>query len=68
MVLLALFHVSAAVLNLVPNVDSFAIAVRSWPSLKRGALDRFQDIGQVPTRNFDWLSFTPTLVAFSGRS
>jgi hypothetical protein len=28
---------------------------------------RFCDIGQVPSRNFDWLSFTP-LVTFSGPS
>jgi hypothetical protein len=26
------------------------------------------DIGQVPIRNFDWLSFAPTLIAFSGPS
>jgi hypothetical protein len=52
-VLLALFCVSAAVPNPVPEADSFAIAVRSWPSWKRGASDRFWDIGQVPVRNFD---------------
>jgi hypothetical protein len=30
--------------------------------------DSIWDIGQVPTRNFDWLPFTPPLVAFSGPS
>jgi hypothetical protein len=28
----------------------------------------FWDIGQVPSRNFDWLPFTPPLVAFSNPS
>jgi hypothetical protein len=31
-VLLAPFHIFVAVLNPVLKVDSFAIAVRSWPS------------------------------------
>jgi hypothetical protein len=30
--LLAPFHVSTTVPNPVPKADSFAIAVRSWPS------------------------------------
>jgi hypothetical protein len=58
-VLLALFHVSATVPNPVSKANSFAITVRPWPSWKRGASGRFQDIGQVPARNFDWLPFTP---------
>jgi hypothetical protein len=29
-------------------------------------LGRFWDIGQIPTMKFDWLPFTPPLVAFSG--
>jgi hypothetical protein len=31
-------------------------------------LGLFWDIGQVPVRNFDWLPFTPPLVALSGPS
>jgi hypothetical protein len=31
-------------------------------------LGLFSDIGQVPSRNFYWLPFTPPLVAFSGPS
>jgi hypothetical protein len=65
-ILLALFCVSAAVTNTVPTVDSFSIAVRSWPISKRGASGQFQDICQVSSRNFDWLPFTPPLVAFYG--
>jgi hypothetical protein len=55
-VLLAPFRVSAVVPDPILRVDSFVIAVRSW---SRGASGRFWDIGQVPSRNFDWLSFTP---------
>jgi hypothetical protein len=67
-VLLAPFHVFIAVPNPVLKADNFAIAVRSWLSWKRGASDRFWDIGQVLQENFDWLPFTPTLFAFSGPS
>jgi hypothetical protein len=36
--------------------------------LKREVSGWFWDIGQVPVRNFDWLPFTPPLVAVSGPS
>jgi hypothetical protein len=36
-----------------------SIARQSWLSQKREASSSFWDIGQVPLKNFDWLSFTP---------
>jgi hypothetical protein len=53
---LASIHVFATVPNPVPRADSVSISSRS------------RDIGQVPSRNFDWLPFNPPLVAFSGPS
>jgi hypothetical protein len=58
-ILLAPIHVSAVFPSLVPRVNSLPIARRSCLSYKRGASGWFRDIGQVPTRNFDCLSFTP---------
>jgi hypothetical protein len=34
--------------------------------LERGVSGGIWDIGQVLEENFDWLPFTPPLVAFSG--
>jgi hypothetical protein len=42
-----------------------SIANQSWVCSKRGVSGWFWDIGQVPLRNFDWLPFTPPLVASS---
>jgi hypothetical protein len=67
-VLPTLIYVSAVVPIPVPSADSFAIAVRSWPSYKRGASGHFRDIGRVLSKNFDWLPFTPPLVVFSSPS
>jgi hypothetical protein len=44
--------------NLILRVNSLSIAMWSWSSYKRGMLGQIWDIGQVPSRNFDWLSFT----------
>jgi hypothetical protein len=55
----ALFHGSAVIPNPVLRADSWSIARRSWPSSKRGLSGSIWDIGQVPSRNFDWLPFTP---------
>jgi hypothetical protein len=52
-VLLVTFRVSAVVLDPVPRADSCAIAVWSWPSLKRGASGLIWDIDHVPSMNFN---------------
>jgi hypothetical protein len=58
-ILLTPFRVFTTIPNLLPKADNSAIAMQSWPSQKRGASGRFQDIGQVSIRNFDWLLFIP---------
>jgi hypothetical protein len=57
------------VFNPVLRANSLSIATKSRPSYKRDASGRFQDISHVPSRNFDWLPFTPLpLVVFSDPS
>jgi hypothetical protein len=53
------FPLCFRVSNLVPRTRSFPIATGSRPSWKRGPSDQFWDIGQVTSRNFNWLPFTP---------
>jgi hypothetical protein len=65
---LAPFRVSGVVPSPLPKADSLSIANQSWTRYKRGVSGWFWDIGRVPLRNFDWLPFTPPLVAFSGPS
>jgi hypothetical protein len=55
----ALICIFDAVPSPVPRADSLSISRWFWPSLKRGAPGQFRDIGQVPSRTFDWLPFTP---------
>jgi hypothetical protein len=47
--------------NLVPRANSSSITMWSLPSYRRGAFGLIWDIGRVPSRNFDWLPFTPSL-------
>jgi hypothetical protein len=63
-----LIRVSAVIPNLVPRTSSSSVAMLSWPGWKRSASSWVWDIDQVPLRNFDWLSFTPPLVASSDPS
>jgi hypothetical protein len=65
---LAPFRVSSVDPSSLPKADSLSIANQSWACQKRGVSGWFWDIGQVSVRNFDWLPFTPPLVAVSGPS
>jgi hypothetical protein len=52
--------------NPVPRAHSFSIAMWSY---KRGTSGLIWDIGQVSSRSFDWLPFTPSgrlLRSFTG--
>jgi hypothetical protein len=60
------FRVSSVDPSPFPKADNLSIANQSWARYKRGVSGWSWDIGQVPLRNFDWLPFTPPLVAFSG--